>query len=430
MRPSRRSRQVAAGLVVVFLLVAVWAAYWTYAEFHPTGPSSGPVLADYSQESYGSFVASLAPSYLYNNSTEVHGGNVTLFTPITHWINATLITTLNTNRTAALSLREEFSVLLSTAAWSKVLFLSANSTSVPAGTGVTLETQYDVNVSAVVGLVNLIDGQLDYQTTTFTLSLDPFFSGSVQIPGQQQAVSFNPLLNFTFFGSTISPSGLIFSATGTMVGPVPNDSAGLAGEIAIAILLGALVGVGVSAWVATRREAEPALPPLNRLIEPYEEAIATTEKVPDGASTTEVADFTDLVKIADTLGKPILWPTQGDRAKSALYVIDGSTAYRYQYPANGQAVTGPGPPSPARTRPLRRWPTPNAERLAQELHRQIEVFRNLALDDRTSLQVIRRARRAAELLEVDHEMEAEIEITELARFLSHASEVPRRPKAR
>jgi hypothetical protein len=428
--PSHRIRQIGTGLAVAFLLAAVWAAYGTYSEFHSSGTGSAPILATYDQESYASFVASLSPSYLYNNSTEIHGGNVTLFTPITHWINVTIIAALSTNRTAALSLREAFSVVLSTPAWSKLLFSTLNGTSVPAGTAATLETRYDVNVSEVVALVSLINGQLNYQTTTFTLSLDPLFYGSVQIPGQQQSLNFEPVLNFTFLGSLITPSGLTFSATGTMVGPVPNDSAGLAGELAIAILIAALIGVGVSTWIATRREPELTLPPLDQLIEPYEEAVATTGTVPAGAAATDVADFTDLVKIADTLGKPILRPTESDPAKRALYVVDGTTVYRYVYPASEGEAPAPGSPALPVAVAQRRYRTPNAERLARQLGREIERFQSLSLDDHMALMAIRRARRAADLLEVGHEREAELEIIDLARFLSWAGEAPRRRGAR
>jgi hypothetical protein len=273
---------------------------------------------------------------------------VTLFTPITNWINVTIVSSVSANRSAAISFEEAFSVRLSTPVWSKLLFTWENDSSVPAGTLMALTTRYDVNVSSIVALASAIDNQLGYQSNSYTLTLDLFLSGSVGVPGEQQSMSFEPLVNFTFANSLITPSGLTYAFAGEMIAPSPaSDSSGFVGTVPYWILAAALAGMAGSGWLASRREEPEALPPLRQLIEPYEEAIATTGTVPKTARSTEVPDFSDLVKIADTLGKPILRPTGGDPARPRLYVVDGETVYRYTYPIPPGAATLTGVPIPA-----------------------------------------------------------------------------------
>jgi len=431
MMPSHLARQLAAVLVVVFVLVAVWGAFGVYAEVHPPGTTSaGTTLATYTQDSTGVFAASLRPSYLYNNTTEVFGGNVTLFTPITNWINVTIVTSVATNRSASLSLQETFTVRLSTPVWSKLLFSSANASAAPRGTMAVLVTRFQINVSQVVALANAIDNQLNYPSPSFTLSLDPLFSGSLVVPGGEQSVGFEPVVNFTFATSLITPSGLVYSSGGSIVAPTSSsDTTGFAAALPYLLLVGGLIGLGFCAWVASRREPEPPLPPLDRLIHPYEEAIASTGTVPRSAAAVEVAAFSDLVKIADTLGKPILRPSGDDATQPKLYVLDGETVYRYTY----RGARGPGTDRDHRAllEPSGRIrvPSPNAGRLILQLRQEIIRLKGLSLDDRTSLEATHLARKAGDLLNLGYEDDAEKEITELARLLSRAVEVSTsRPK--
>jgi hypothetical protein len=418
---STRVRQFAAILVVVFVLSTVWAAYYLYAETHtPAGGSPATPIATYAQGSVGGFVAAVQPSYLYNNSTEVSGGNLILFSPITNWINASISYTLETNRTAAVSLVETFAVKLSTPVWSKTLVTSLNSSSVPAATLATLDTEYRINVSEVVALAGAIDSQLDYYGSAYTLSLDPVISGTVEVGGVEQALTFEPVLNFTFAGSLITPSGLVYESTGSVLEPPHHATvSGLSGAVPYLALVGSVGGLGGSAWVATRRAEDDRLPPLDVIIRPYEEAIAGVAGPPTDATATSVSTFADLVKIADTLGKPILRPEGPDPDRRTFFVVDGLVAFTYRYPGE-KASRGVSPgesegaPDPAST--------PSSVVLIEQLQEQVRRLQELSLDEVTAAEARQHASRALYLIRSGAEAGAAVELEQLSRLLAAASE--------
>jgi hypothetical protein len=426
-KPSTRIRQLAAVLVVVFVLTTVWAAYYLYAETHELPSSaSGTSIATYSENSVGGFAAAVRPSYLYNNSTEVYGGDTNLFTPITSWINSSITYTLEANRTAAISLVETFTVTLSTPAWSKPLFSSFNNTSLPAATTATLASQYSLNVSSVVALATAIDAQLGYYGSEYTVSLEPVISGSVEVAGIAETVALVPQLNYTFDASLITPSGLSYTSTGSLADLSSSASGGGVSMVVPYIaLVGSIGGVGSSAWVATRRTDEERIPPLDDIIRPYEEAIATVSGYPEGVTSMAVPEFADLVKIADTLGKPVLRPAGPDPVHPMFFVLDGPNAFTYRYPGDGRAP----PPSEDGTHLLTgpRW-SPVTAVLVERLQQEVQRLHGLSLDAAIAAEARRRVSRAMDLIRLGEEAGAAAEIEELSRLLSADSDGQRPPQ--
>jgi hypothetical protein len=430
---SPRVRRIAAVLVVVFVLTTVWAAYYLYAETHPTGGGGTErTVATYTENSLGAFAAALRPSVLYNNSTEIYGGNVTLFTPITNWINASIDYALETNRVANVSLSDVFLVTLSTPVWSKTLFTGVNHTAPVTGALASLSLQYDVNVTAVVALAAAIDTQLDYQGGSYTLSLAPTISGTVDVAGVEQPIAAEPTLNFTFLGSLISPSGLQHTSSGSLVvsSPVPV-STGFSAAVPYLALVGAVGGLGSSVWVATRRDEGEPLLPLEELIRPYEEAVVETARPPKGVTATTVAKFGDLVKIADTLGKPILRPVGPDPSSGTFFVVDGLIAYSYQYPGTTPVSVEPEPVSkPAHPTvsdaPASPAGSPVNAELVRRLQRETLRLRSLSLDSATAIDARARVRRAMELIRAGEDEAALLEIKRLAYILGAAENRARR----
>ena len=421
MSPTPRTRRIAAILAVAFLLTAVWAGFYLYSEVHPAnGGPSAPTLASFSGDAVGSFAASLSPSYLYNNSTEISGGNVTLFSSITNWINASVDYSFTANRTVSLTLVETFAVVLSTPVWSKTLYSTVNSTSVPATENTTLAFAYDANVSSVVALATAIDNQLGYSGPGYALTLEPTITGNVGVDGFVGSFQSAPFLNFSFTGALISPSGLTHAASGTVLGPVPSSALSLsAAVVPVAALMGSIGGLGGSTWIATRRPEEAPLPPLDELIRPYEEAIALVSAAPAEVATTPVRTFPDLVKIADILGKPILRPATPESARTSFYVVDGRVSYAYRYPSEGPPGAGPEPTTPAREYSAR-----SAE-LARRLRNDLLALEARRPEGRSSESARLHARRALDALSSGDEAGAEREIAAIERTLSRSR--PPRP---
>jgi len=359
---SPRIHRVAAVLLVVFLLTTVWAAYYLYATTHPASTTSGSTaVASYSEIGANSFVAAVLPSELYNNATTVYGGNVTLFTPITKWINVSLVYFVTTNRTASIALNETFAVNLSTSAWSKTLYATTNSTVDPATTAAGLVLHYDVNVSGIVALAAQIAQQVGYPSVDYTLSFQPSITGDVVAAGVRAPISSEPLLNLSFSGSLVRPDGLSYRHAGTLAVATAAPGPDRAGSTVATLALVASVGAfGGSTYVATRRSRPEPLPPLAELLAPYTEAIAETGPLPGGTVIVPVSQLTDLVKVADTLGKPILRPSVGPSEPPEVVVIDGGIAYRYRHAAAVEPVAAPPSALPASPAPPAVLPPPVA----------------------------------------------------------------------
>lgn len=418
MKLTRRARQVAAALAVVFLLVAIWAAYYAYSTA-VAGASNGgsTTLADYSELGTNGFVASLRPSILFNNSTEVVGGNVTLYSSLTIWINVTLTWSIFLNRSAAVQLEDQLTVVLSSSVWAKVLTTRTNTTDLSSTTSVTLVQQYAVNVGAVLRLAGVIDNETATLPPEYYLSLEPQISGSISAGGSTQSVVATPSFNLTFDGPLITPGGLSYSGSGSITAPTTDHPTSIP-WVPYGLLAASVAALGASLYFATRRpESEPPLP-LETLIAPYEEVIAEVSGVPAGEVTLPVTQFADLVKIADTLGKPILRPSGDGGDRESFLVVDGAVAFSYRYPSLAPGGTFLGPP--ARRRGRGAAFSPSARALVRRLRSEADRMRGLSLDPAAFEDIRARFQRAIQLVTEGEEWQAAREIDELSRILSRA----------
>ncbi len=423
MKPSPRLRRAAAVLLVVFLLTTVWAVYYLYGATQSASSSSREEVAAYSEYGTNSFSAAVLPSALYNNSTEVYGGNVTLFAPITQWINVSLAFQLTTDRVAELSVTPSLEVLLATSVWSKTVATSAGTTQWASSEEITATETYDVNVTQVVQLAATIDREVGYTASGFTLTLRPSFTGEEATAGVNGTYLAVPQLTFAFAGSIITPSGLSFAGSGALTAPRTSATTGpwaaSAPYLAVAASVG---GLGGSAWVASRRDEEEELtPPLAELTQPYEEAIADVTVVPPWGRAVDVRSFSDLAKIADTVGKPILHVAAPGSGIDDFWVRDGNEVFRYRHPPIRADRRGPrAPASSAGVRPLRI--PPSLAELSARLEQQLAKFRRIGAErEPGAVEIASRARVALALLRSGNLDGARAQIEEIARRIAEIS---------
>ncbi|HTT16226.1 MAG TPA: DUF5305 family protein [Thermoplasmata archaeon] len=341
-------RWVSPVAVVLLVLLTVWAAYNFSREATASSPSSpGPTWAYSGLGSYG-YVAHLKSNSLFN-TTNVTDTNLTLFVSITKTINVTFTDLAAVAPSAAVGIHDNFTVSILTTSWSKTIAHTAHENTSANATGLSLVDRYSVNVSQVEALVSSIDTELNYSATLFTVRLASTITGGVAGGGVAGSLDFASALNLTFRGAQIVPSGAPAAVHETLIGAAgasdPRD-----GPIAIAggELAAAGVALALGVWYLRedrRRLAGDGLPDLDHLIEPFEEVIARTTRPPQGATIIPMDAWDDLVKVADTLGRPILWPLGGpnDPVGSDFFVSDGPVAYLYHYPEGPDAEVGPSP---------------------------------------------------------------------------------------
>lgn len=364
MKLPRLPQWLAPVLVVAFALTTAWAAYNVdhLASASPAPAGSGPALS-YEGNSGYDYVAALLPNDLFN-TTHVSGPNVTLFVAITQWVNVTFATSLALGAPSAAALADVFTVSVSTAVWSKTLQQSSQRNDSASSESLALVDSYDLNVSGIERTVRTIDTQLNYTAPSFTVSFGLAVAGTVAWGASAGPVVLQPYLNLTFSGSLIVPKGETATDQAQVPGaPLPADPASPraldVGVVELGVSVLALGAGGWLLWLQRRDSVGSSLPALEKLIEPYQEVIARTTLAPEGVKVLPVEAWEDLVKVADTLGRPILRPvaSSSDPWESEFYVFDGTAAYVYRYPrrasadAEGDAVEPPAGRAPAGAAP-------------------------------------------------------------------------------
>lgn len=335
-----RTLPLAVALALTFGAVA--GAYALAVEWQPT-PSAGPAaLAVFNESTLSNFTANVQPSALYGNTTHVQGGNVTLYAPLTNWINATVSTTFTTNRTASILLHERFEVRLATPQWTKLVTSTWLNTSSARTTGLAIASGYDANVSAVLAAASAIDRQLNYTPPYLTLTLAPVVTGTVTVGGVDQSVNYEPDLVFTFSGTQIAPSGLAYTEAvpiypvAPVAAPTPPDRSG-----APVVLVAASVGglLALAAWSMPVPRAAPGREE-SFASGPRFPALVETGPVDNVGRTVPLRAFPDLVRVAVAIGKPILRPVDAYRYGNLYLVLDGDVAYAYEH---SEAASLPSP---------------------------------------------------------------------------------------
>ncbi len=410
-------RTLGALLVVAFMLLTIWSLYSFYSDTRAAGTTTTHTVASYESVGNGTFVAALVPNDLCN-CTQVTGGNTTLFASITRTVNVTMASTVGMTAPGTIQWLDEFSVVLSTPAWAKPVYVSQNISSAIPGAETTVAEEYTINVSYVENLTTTIDTQLNYTAPYATLELTSLVVATVAVGGSSsQTLVVSPSANFTFESSTIATGFLPSTARGNLTslpaadGPVPV-SAYLTVAVAATLLAVSTI------WFASvnsrpgEYDLEP-VPDLDEMIAPYEEAIAETATVPDPAATIPIDRWEDLVKVSDTLGKPILRPLVGPAPgpRNAFYVLDGDVGYLFRYEP-GAVVPSPRPPEP----PLSELPGGGAQ-LLERVRLVAARVEALPPGDPRLAKALARFRRVRALLGARRWVEAERTLADLERLV-------------
>jgi hypothetical protein len=358
---------VAPMLLVVLVFVAVFAGYWL-VESARSSSTAPPPLFTYQQAGHYTYVAHLANNTLYNTTTLTQG-NGTLFTSITQWVNVTYAYELTVGRPANASSVMSITEIVQTSAWSKSLGGTGTSNVLRNGSFETLTASVDLNISNITTLVSAIEKQTGYSPSYYSLVLTPTVTSSIAVGLNATGVTFAAPLTFNFSSQQITPSRLSITQRGEFTPPGTPDAGsgggpGLAQYTLLFASLAAVAFMGVYLYITPRPRRAVDIEALTR---PYQEAIVDTATPPPSANRVDVPTWTDLVKVADTLGCPILRVAdpsgKGTSGNSQFYVISGSQAFVFEGasrppPATRAASLTKGTRGPAPVRPPGAIPRP------------------------------------------------------------------------
>ncbi len=343
--------------VAVLIVLAACAGYWiAYDESHA---SQTPVSTTFQYEETGvySYVAELKNNSLYG-PVNLTNPNATLFYGITSWLHVTYVYHITLDRVVNTTVNAEVPVVLESSVWSKPLGAQNATFAATGARGATLAVTYDLNVTSVVSLVSSIVNDTGYQPDAFAVRFSPTVTTSVDTGGTVAPVEFASTLALNFTSQQIVPSALLSSARGahTILGSPTGGVPGIWGNayLPIGILVASL---GAAGYLGLRPSGGSDRHPRSRLeadLRAYRDEIAETDTPPPRQPSVEVRSWADLVKVADTLGRPILRladATGGAREGSVFYVLADSVAYVYRIeeadrPGEPTGLRGPSRDAP------------------------------------------------------------------------------------
>jgi hypothetical protein len=329
---------------VILVLASVVAIYATASvAASPVHTAESQSLYSYSGTTAFSYLATLAPNHLYNQST-LGPGQGTLYAAIVRTLNLSYQFSLSISQPATLLLTEGFVLTLAAPhEWNYTLNESV--IALPEQTGVegasaTVSTA--LNVTQLYSFASEIANETHFTPSTYFLNFTASLTAIVDAAGSPTAYQFAPVLSFAASSVELDPGGLSRSfyvpvnQTHVVTNSGRTDDLDL-GAVVSGVLL---VGAGITGYLAfrSRGETRSVRREMRRFTEPYRDAIAVTGTPPRGQNLVVVADWMDLVHVADMLAKPILrWEyAKVEPSRHLFYVLDGSTEYVYLVPREGR----------------------------------------------------------------------------------------------
>jgi len=322
--------------VVFFGLLCVFAAYTVvYSQNMPSQSQSTVTVASYLASGSYVYAANLTPDALYH-TTVLGNGNSTLFVSITKSINVTFNGVVSSTGQASIVLTPSYRVTLSGGPWNKTLDQSTGLPPISGISSVTVMKSFSLNVTQILTLANEIGNELHYASPTYLVQVVSMVNGTLDATGHTSSFGIAAPLDLTVSNGVIALNGTSFQQRGSISNGVlvTNGDVPQLREFAFVFLAGSLACTAVAGvFVARKGEPGTGAENLEKMITPYSEIIAKIQSLPAGGRQIVVDKWEDLVKVSDTLGKPILEFVERSKSGDAQHsfaVLDGDAVYVFQ----------------------------------------------------------------------------------------------------
>jgi hypothetical protein len=323
-------------VVIILVLLSVFCLYAVvYAQSLQVQRQSTVTVASYSIRGDYDYNATLLPNLLYN-TTVLEMRNGSLFTSITKSIDVSFTCTFSLSRPGALTLSSTYLVTLSTRAWNKTLEDSTETTQRSDIDSAVVSKSFQLNVTQILALTKEIETELQYTSPSYLLQIKPLATGSLLLAGTTVPVRFEAPLNLTISAGVISTSGATYSKRGNVTSSFSTTDNGVVRlrDVSYASLAGSLGLLAVCTFYALRlgKPGRKEADELETKTRPYSEVIAEVQNPQKGKRQVTMKTWEDLVRVSDTLGKPILKFDQEEAGivHRVFCVLDGETSYHYE----------------------------------------------------------------------------------------------------
>lgn len=341
--------KIKAATIFFTLFTIISLVYLAYASQLPTEEVLSTILCDYTQEGTYDYIAKLKqPNLIYDNKATLVSGEGTVYTPMTEYINVTFTYIFESNLNANSTIKYTTSEYVITPRWTKQTF------TIPQQTiqDVANKTSFSVSIPPIdpksIGtLVSNINSEIGVSTGNYNMTITTTIILNAETTAGTINEPFTATLNLAFLrGTTEGDIVLIENLQTTKTGEITQTQTiyhnwvrnqQYASYMTSTI---ALVGLAISAffYIKTKPPVAPATSEklIQELMDPFEDIIveAAQEPTPRGQTTVTMKTLEDLVKIADTLSKPIIHFQKPSAAETKepidiFYVLDDITRYEY-----------------------------------------------------------------------------------------------------
>jgi len=340
-------RIVITVLLVIFAILTLISSFTLYYTHQlPTEKRSVDTLYTYGH--YGTFnhIATLKPNTIYNKTT-LEPDEGPIFTKITDRINVNFTYTFQGTKPANLTIHYNVSEYVETTKWQKQIGEIQQKTINTTGTSTNLYINNipPINISSVQNLVNTIKQETGMSVSDYIVSITTQMHIEANTTEGLISESFTPNMTITFTTSFSEGDAILIQdiehiktgeITSTEIIYQPWVNTQRYASYALSIV--SFSGLFVIIWAFARsRPPKPMKPEalIEEVIEPFKEIISETAEEPQfkerrfmPIATISMKTLEDLVKVADTLAKPIIH-TRKPPETHIFYVIDETTRYEY-----------------------------------------------------------------------------------------------------
>ncbi|TET18946.1 hypothetical protein E3J74_08570 [Candidatus Bathyarchaeota archaeon] len=340
--------KIATILLIFFILltlVSLLFLYYTHAI--PLEKTSVTSLYTYGYQGTYNYIAALKPNTIYDNKTTLKPGEGPIYRRITDHIDVNFTYVFEGNLPANFTIKYSVHEYVETAHWRKQI------SELPQKNIETTGTRSDLSINNITTIdppsiqefVNEINEETGILASQYSLNITIKMYIEAKTSVGTVNESFMPTLKAEFQssaseGEIISISGLEQGKTGEITETEKIYQLGVQQNrnISYGVSVASFAGLVISAWFFIRtRPPKPSKPEklLEDIIGPYEEIIAEAaqevsekDQLSKPGTTLAIKTLEDLVKIADTLERPILHSYKPPETH-IFRIIDDAAQYEF-----------------------------------------------------------------------------------------------------
>ena len=330
-------------LFISFILLSIISLLFLY--YAHTNPIETTLVTSsymYGYQGIYDYIAALKPNTIYDNKTSLRPDEGIIYRKITDHINVNFTYLFEGDLMANFTIRYSLHEYVQTTSWEKQINELPQEILESSGDSLNFSINNipPIYPSSIQQIVNKINEDTGIYASQYNLNI----TIEIYIEAETSAGTVNeyflPTLKVEFKsspdqGDTISITGMEHAKTGEITKTEKIYQAWVEQQrnISYGFSTVSFFGLAVTIWFYTKNK--PSKPPeagklLEEMIGPYEEIIVEVgqEQLLKPATTIAIKTLEDLIKVADTIGKPILHTYEAPETH-IFRIIDDTTQYKF-----------------------------------------------------------------------------------------------------